>query len=315
MSAPSRAAPVVCLMGPTASGKTALASALVECLPLDIISVDSAMVYRGMDIGTGKPGAAQLARAPHRLIDIREPHEGYSAADFRGDALAEIDAVRARGRVPFLVGGTGLYFRALLEGLARLPAADPRTRARLEAQGQGLGWAALHRRLARVDAHSAARIHPNDPQRIQRALEVYELTGEPMSKLLDGAASGALAGPRVALIIEPGDRGALHGAIERRFHGMLERGLVDEVAHLLENPRLTADAQSMRAVGYRQVGAHLAGQLDYTSMVSRALAATRQLARRQLTWLRTERDATRLDGQAGELVPRAREVLARALGL
>lgn len=305
--------PVVCLMGPTASGKTALAMALVQRLPLDIISVDSAMVYRGMDIGTGKPGPAELARAPHRLIDIRDAHESYSAAEFRRDALAEIAAVRARGRIPLLVGGTGLYFRALRRGLARLPAADAATRARLAEDARRHGWAALHRRLALVDAESAARIHPNDPQRIQRALEVFEITGQPMSRLLGCAGSGRLAGPTITVVIEPDDRTGLHRHIERRFHGMLERGLVEEVTALLDDPRIGPDVPSMRAVGYRQVCAHLAGALDHESMVSHAVAATRQLARRQLTWLRAERDALRLSSQAADLVGRAGEVLARAL--
>lgn len=293
--------PVICLMGPTASGKTRLAIELAQRLPLAIISVDSAMVYRSMDIGTGKPGAEDLARAPHGLIDIRDPDEPYSAAEFVVDARREIAAAHGRGKVPFLVGGTGLYFRALREGLAPLPGADPRIRARLEREAEICGWPSLHARLAGVDPGSAARIHPNDPQRIQRALEVYESTGRPMSALL-ARPGRALPGPAAhAFIIEPADRSRLHEAIARRFHRMLALGLVEEVRSLHRRWRLSPSLPSMRAVGYRQVSEFLRGRGDHDAMVERAITATRQLARRQLTWLRAQADAERFDCHAEDL--------------
>lgn len=301
-------------MGPTASGKTALAVELVERLPgLEIVSVDSAMVYRGMDIGTGKPSREMLQRAPHRLIDIREPCEPYSAAAFRTDAIREIAAIHARGKVPLLVGGTGLYFRALQRGLAPLPDAQPQLRAAIERQARVEGWVALHRRLAAVDPKAAARIHPNDPQRIQRALEVYRSTGRAMSELLEAGEHGPRTHRGHALILEPSDRARLHSQIDARFRQMLDRGLIEEVEMLRADGRLRAELPALRAVGYRQAWAYLHGELERSAMVERAVAATRQLARRQLTWLRAERDATRFDCYAGDLSRAAGRYLAGLL--
>jgi tRNA dimethylallyltransferase len=282
---------VVCLMGPTATGKTDLAVALVERLPFEIVSVDSAMVYRGMDIGTAKPTAAVLARAPHRLIDICDPADPYSAARFRADALREIADVLDRGRVPLLVGGTGLYFRALETGLSDLPAADRAIRARLATEATLFGWAYLHRRLAEVDPPAARRIHPNDPQRIQRALEVWELTGQPISSLQ--AESGeALPYGLVKLVRAPADRDLLRERIGQRFRAMLAAGLEAEVQGLLDRGDLAPDLPSLRAVGYRQVVGHLLGEYDRATMVARAVQATAHYAKRQMTWLRAEAGAT-----------------------
>lgn len=305
--------PIICLMGPTAAGKTDVAVALVERLPLSIISVDSAMVYRGLDIGSGKPGPEVLRRAPHRLVDIREPEHPYSAAEFRRDALVAIDEVHREGRTPLLVGGTGLYFRALRQGLSPLPSAVPALRSRLEAEARAVGWAALHERLERVDPEAAARIHPNDAQRIQRALEVCELTGRPMSAQRGKAARRALPYPVIAVSVEPSDRARLHQAIEARFHAMLEAGLVEEVEALRRRPGLHRDLPSMRSVGYRQVWDHLDGACDRAQMVDRAVAATRQLARRQLTWLRGETGVARFDSLSGDRVTRLETFVSRAL--
>lgn len=274
-------------MGPTASGKTRLAIELVERGPFDIISVDSGMVYRGMDIGTAKPDADTLARAPHRLIDIRDPAEAYSAADFRGDALREMAAITARGRVPLLVGGTMLYFRVLLEGLAELPEADAVVRARLDAEAAALGWPALHARLAEVDPVTAARLKPNDSQRLQRALEVWEVTGKPLSQW--HAEQGPPEPPPyrfLQLAVAPPDRAVLHERIEQRFDQMLAAGFLAEVAALKARPDLHAGLPSMRAVGYAQAWAHLEGAFDAAEMRLRGIYATRQLAKRQYTWLR-----------------------------
>jgi len=281
--------PAVFLMGPTASGKTELAVQLVQALPLEIVSVDSALVYRQMDIGTAKPGPEILARAPHRLIDILDPAEAYSAARFRADALEAMAEITAAGRVPLLVGGTMLYFRALQRGLAVLPAADAATRARLEEQALRVGWSGLHRRLAEVDPESAARIHPNDPQRIQRALEVHALTGLPLSAHHARQRGGAAFPYRVlrlALVDE--DRARLHGRIARRFEAMLADGFLDEVRALRERGDLSLDLPAMRAVGYRQVWEYLEGKLTRREMVEQGVAATRRLAKRQITWLRAE---------------------------
>lgn len=280
-------------MGATATGKTDLAVELVRRLPCEIISVDSAMVYRGMDIGTAKPGADVLAEAPHRLIDIRDPAEVYSAAEFRDDALREIAAIHAAGAVPLLVGGTMLYFRALHHGLAEMPAADSRIRRALEEEAGRLGWDAMHRKLARVDAQSARRIHPNDPQRIQRALEVHALTGVPLSAWHQNASRSSFPYPLRQLILEPDARAALHQRIERRFDRMLERGFVEEVAQLRARPDLGLDKPAIRAVGYRQVWQYLDGTLSYEAMRERGIIATRQLAKRQMTWLRGLDEAAR----------------------
>jgi tRNA dimethylallyltransferase len=273
-------------MGPTAAGKTELAVRLVQRFPFEIISVDSAMVFRGMDIGTAKPDAETRRLAPHRLIDILDPGQAYSAARFREDALREIADIRARGRWPLLVGGTMLYFRALGQGLAVLPAADPALRRRLSREAKTSGWATLHARLARLDPLAAQRIHRNDPQRIQRALEVYELSGRPMSELLAAAREPPVRLLKLALA--PPERHELQARIARRFRAMLAAGLVEEVRALYERGDLSPELPALRAVGYRQVWHYLAGELGREEMVERGIIATRQYAKRQLTWLRSE---------------------------
>ena len=289
---------VPCVMGPTASGKTALAVALARRFPVTVISVDSVMVYRGLDIGSAKPDADTLAIAPHRLIDLLDPAESYSAARFAEDARRAVAETRAAGRLPLLVGGTMLYFRALQQGLSLLPESDPQLRTRLLDEYRRHGGEALHARLAAVDPRAAARIHPNDPQRILRALEVFELSGRPLSALQslpslteDRPGTRAPAESRwlnIALTAgeRPDERGALHARIERRFHEMLEQGLVAEVERLRRRPDLHAGLPALRAVGYRQVWRHLEGLTDHAGMVQEALAATRQYAKRQFTWLR-----------------------------
>jgi len=294
--------PLPCLMGPTAAGKTALAVALAERLPVEVISVDSALVYREMDIGTAKPDLATRRAVPHRLVDILDPVESYSAGRFRGDALREIAAVRATGRIPLLVGGTMLYFRALERGLADLPPADPAVRARLAAELAERGSPALHDRLARLDPAAARRIHPRDPQRIQRALEVCELSGRSLTELCALQRAEPLPFRLVKLIVAPADRRLLHDRIERRFRAMLEQGFIAEVERLRARGDLDLDKPSMRAVGYRQVWLYLDGGLDYAKMIEQGIAATRQFAKRQLTWLRAETDAVWLDG-ADPLLP------------
>jgi tRNA dimethylallyltransferase len=304
----------ICLMGPTATGKTEVAVELARHLPLGLISVDSALVYRGLDIGTAKPAPELLAEVPHRLVDIVEPEDAYSAARFRTDALEAMAAVRAEGRVPLLVGGTGLYFRALEQGLAELPAADPALRRRLAEEARTRGWAALHGRLAQADPASAARIHPNDPQRIQRALEVLELSGRPLSELLAAGRAGRASLRLLKLALAPPDRTMLHERIEARFRAMLRRGLVEEVEGLRRRPRLRREHPSMRAVGYRQVWDFLAGCYDYEDMTRRGVTATRQLAKRQLTWLRREQGLTWHDAGAASGRRAIRERVEAALG-
>jgi tRNA dimethylallyltransferase len=305
--------PAVFLMGPTACGKTALAVELAERLGCGIVSVDSAMVYRGMDVGTAKPAPEVLARAPHRLIDILDPRESYSAARFRQDALREMRSIARQGRVPLLVGGTGLYFRALERGLSPLPGADPELRRRLNAEAATAGWPALHARLAGVDPEAARRIHPNDPQRIQRALEVWALAGRPMSELLAGQRPGPLPFWVLKVVLEPSNRGVLHERIARRFREMLEAGLVEEVARLRARGDLDAELPSMRAVGYRQVWEFLEGQGDREEMLARGVRATRQLAKRQLTWLRAETGVARFDCLQAALTDRVLRYLRAAL--
>ena len=304
--------PLVFLMGPTAVGKTALAVELVERLPVDIISVDSAMVYRGMDIGTGKPQPKLLAKAAHRLVDICEPHQIYSAAQFARDARREIDVIRGRGRIPLLVGGTGLYFRALGRGFSALPPADHGLRSRLAAEAQALGWPALHARLARIDAPASARIHPHDGQRIQRALEVYEVTGRTLTQQLAEQREPGWRGPIVKIILDPVNRGLLHDHIAERFRAMLAVGLVEEVSWLREQ-QLDRELPAMRAVGYRQVYDYLASAIDYRTMVRDAIAATRQLAKRQLTWLRRESGEQRFDAYDRQVVERVIDYVSKAL--
>jgi tRNA dimethylallyltransferase len=273
-------------MGPTASGKSALSLALAERLGGEIISVDSAQIYRGMDIGTAKPDAATRARVPHHLIDVIDPTEAYSAARFAREALATIAAIRAREHVPILAGGTMLYFKALSEGLSALPGADPAVRAGIDARAAREGWPALHAELARVDPTTAARLEPGDSQRIQRALEVWQIAGEPLSSLQGHRDRGEPFGPARWVALVPSDRGRLHEAIARRFDAMLTAGLVDEVLALRQRYRLKAEMPSMRCVGYRQAWAHLEGQIDAATLRERGIAATRQLAKRQFTWLR-----------------------------
>ena len=283
-------------MGPTASGKTDVAVRLCKRFPLDIISVDSALVYRGMDIGSAKPDAATLERAPHRLIDIREPEDSYSAGDFVRDARAEMDAIFAANRVPLLVGGTMLYFRALTRGIAELPSADAEIRAIIDQDAAEVGWAAMHERLQAVDPVAAARIEPNDRQRIQRALEVYLATGRPLSDWQTGSAGAATADVRfLKIALQPESRQVLHQRIEKRLKVMLNNGLLDEVKVLRKRQGLTAEHPSMRSVGYRQLWSYLDGNGTLEAACDKALAATRQLAKRQITWLRAERGLQSFD--------------------
>ena len=278
--------PVVLLMGPTASGKSALAMALAQRFGGEIVTVDSAQVYRGMDIGTAKPSRAERAQVPHHLVDIRDPTQAYSAAQFASDAQRAIAAIRAGGRVPVVAGGTMLYFKALTEGLSSLPRADLGVRAEIDAQAARDGWPALHAALTRVDPATAARVHPTDAQRIQRALEVHRLSGQPLSKLQGQRAASSL-GPVVRLALIPGDRARLHAAIARRFDAMLAAGLVDELRDLRARYALTPELPAMRCVGYRQAWDFLDGRIDATQLRAAGIAATRQLAKRQLTWLRS----------------------------
>ncbi len=291
----------VCLMGPTASGKTALAVELVQSGPFEIVSVDSALVYRGMDIGTAKPTADVLRVAPHRLIDICEPTSAYSAASFRSDAISAMEDIVAKGKTPLLVGGTMLYFRALERGLTELPAADSVVRARLDHLLQTQGSHYLHTQLAQVDPASAARIHPNDPQRIQRALEVYELTGKALSDLWrDANLSSPLPFRLLKFAVTPNDRQVLRARIELRFEQMLAGGFIDEVRTLRRQYNLTLDDTAMRAVGYRQVWQYLEGACDKEAMATLAVTATCQLAKRQLTWLRADASLNWLTGNGAE---------------
>ena len=273
------------LMGPTASGKSALAMELVQRLPCDIISVDSALVYRGMDIGTAKPTATELALAPHRLIDLLDPAQAYSAADFCRDALREMAAITAAGRIPLLVGGTMLYYKALLDGLSPLPEADPQIRAQIEAEAQALGWAVLHQQLLQIDPVAGARIHPNDPQRLSRALEVYRITGKSMTELTQQSGC-ELPYRTLQYAIAPTDRALLRQRIAERFDAMLAQGFEAEVRTLFERGDLSPDLPSIRCVGYRQMWDYLARVIDYEEMRYRGTVATNQLAKRQLTWLR-----------------------------
>ena len=283
--------PAIFLMGPTASGKTVLAMELVQKFPCDIISVDSALVYRGMNIGTAKPTARELAAAPHRLIDICDPDESYSAARFREDALHEMEQISRQGRIPLLVGGTMLYFRALEQGLSQLPQADAAVRERLLAQAGELGWQAMHDRLAVIDPAAAVRIHPNDPQRIQRALEVYEISGKSMTELQQLHSKPTLPYSLIKLVQAPWTREILRERIAQRFNLMLQQGFENEVRELVKRYALTPDLPSMRSVGYRQMLMYLQADYSYEEMREKGITATRQLAKRQLTWLRKEQDA------------------------
>ncbi|WP_148714631.1 tRNA (adenosine(37)-N6)-dimethylallyltransferase MiaA [Chitinolyticbacter meiyuanensis] len=309
--------PALFLMGPTASGKTACAMALVEAgLPVELISVDSALVFRGMDIGTAKPTVAELERAPHQLIDIISPEAAYSAAQFRDDALRLMADITARGRLPVLVGGTMLYFNTLQHGIHDLPQADPALRAQLHADAERLGWPALHARLATLDPATAARLSPNDQQRIERALEICLTAGRPMSELLAQPASQPLPYALTKLALLPNDRAVLHQRIAQRFDTMLAQGLVEEVAGLRSRYALSLDLPSMRCVGYRQAWEYLDGEIDLATLRDKGIAATRQLAKRQLTWLRGMDDVEALDCLQPDLVTavlaRTRQLLVAA---
>lgn len=315
--------PAIFLMGPTASGKTDLAIELCRRLPCDIISVDSAMIYRSMDIGTAKPSPEELAAAPHRLIDICDPAETYSAADFRRDALAEMADIASRGRIPLLVGGTMMYFKALLQGMSALPSADPALRRDLERQAEVHGWVSLYDELEQKDPVAAKLIHPNNRQRLLRAIEVIRLTGEPISRLWERTGDGGspervkdytyftrwqadesptLPYTVIQLAVAPPERRVLHERIDRRFRAMLDSGFLDEVRALMARGDLHSDLPSMRCVGYRQAWAHLAGEYDRQELIGKGVAATRQLAKRQLTWLRKWSDLDWLDSDDPERV-------------
>ena len=290
----------IALMGPTASGKSAYALELAQRLDGEIVSVDSALVYRGLDIGAAKPTREEQAQAPHHLIDVREPWQPYSAAEFAADARRAIDGIVARGKLPILAGGTGLYFRALLEGLADMPEADEAMRAEISAEADERGWAALHAQLATVDPEAAARIHATDAQRIQRALEVYRLSGKPISAWQREARGERFPLKALKLALSPPERATLHERIERRFDTMLDAGFLDEVRALRALPELQAhprplDLPALRAVGYRQAWEYLDGDCEMPQFRERAIAATRQLAKRQFTWLRGELDARWFD--------------------
>jgi tRNA dimethylallyltransferase len=305
--------PAILVMGPTASGKTALALALARELPCEIVSVDSALVYRGMDVGTAKPDRAAREAVPHHLIDIREPHEAYSAARFRADALDAMSGITARGRIPLLAGGTMLYFRALLEGLNELPEAHPGVRAEILRLAQRRGWPALHEELAGVDPEIASRLHPHDAQRIQRALEIYRITGRTMGELLRSERAADFPYAPIRIGLAPAERAVLHQRIEARFDAMLEAGLVEEVAELRARCGLNVRLPALRCVGYRQIAEYLEGGVSFETMRSRGIAATRQLAKRQLTWLRAMRGVALYDCLDPRVAERVLEHVRREL--
>jgi tRNA dimethylallyltransferase len=305
--------PAILLLGPTASGKTAVAVKLVQTLPCEIISVDSAQIYRGMNIGTAKPDAALLEQAPHHLIDLIDPHESYSAARFRDDALALMREITERDRIPLLVGGTMLYFKALLEGMNDLPEADPMIRLVIDTMAEEEGWPAVHARLKKVDPETAARLEPTDAQRVQRALEVYYLTEKPMSEILKKPKYVYFPYTAIKMSLVPGDRAQLHARIEERFDAMLEAGLVQELEKLREEFPLETTMPSMRCVGYRQAWDFLNGRIGQAELRSQGIAATRQLAKRQLTWLRSMQDLTEFDALAENLDEMVLEYVRREL--
>ncbi|WP_367351489.1 tRNA (adenosine(37)-N6)-dimethylallyltransferase MiaA [Achromobacter animicus] len=307
--------PVICLAGPTAAGKSASTLALAERWPLEIVNVDSATIYRGMDIGTAKPSAEEQARVPQHLLDILDPAQSYSAAEFRADALRLIGEIRARGRIPLLAGGTMMYYKALRDGLDDLPQADPALRAELEARAARLGWPALHAELAVLDPITAARLAPNDSQRIQRALEICQLSGQPMSALLQRAERKPDDGANryLTISLEPSDRAALHARIEQRFDAMLRQGLLDEVRGLHARADLHPGLPSVRCVGYRQMWAHLDGAIDLDTAREQGIAATRQLAKRQITWLRAQPERLIVDCLAADAVAQTIDAVAVAL--
>jgi tRNA dimethylallyltransferase len=300
-------------MGPTASGKTAVALELSRVLPCEIVSVDSALVYKGMDIGTAKPDAATLRAVRHHLIDIIEPHESYSAARFRDDALAAMREITERGKIPLLAGGTMLYFQALVEGLNELPEADPMIRLVIDTMAQEQGWAAVHEKLRELDPATAARLEPTDAQRVQRALEIFYITGKTMAELLQKPRYVYFPYSPIQIALVPEDRTGLHRRIEARFDEILQRGLVKEVARLREDYGLEPTMPSMRCVGYRQAWQHLNGELDLTALRDQGIAATRQLAKRQLTWLRSMEGVTVFDCLADDVPARVLEYVRREL--
>jgi len=302
--------PVIFLMGPTATGKTEIAVSLSRQNPVDVISVDSAMVYRGMDIGTAKPSKVLLKEVPHRLIDICEPDETYSAAKFRLDALLAINEIHSQNRIPLLVGGTGLYFRALETGISDLPDADAEIRQQLESEAEQIGWQAMHRRLAEIDPASAERIHTNDPQRIQRALEIYQISGRSITDHYEEKTTNPFSFEVIKIILNPDDRSILHERIKHRFLKMLDEGLVEEVRTFHKNKRFVRSLPSMRMVGYRQVWNYLDGETDYEEMIEKGIIATRQLAKRQMTWLRKEENGIWLDCDASGLFGKIQGILS-----
>ena len=313
MSERNRLPPAICLMGPTASGKTAVSLGLTLRFPLEIVSVDSAQVFRDMDIGTAKPDRATLEKFPHHLIDLISPEESYSAARFRSDALRVMAEITARGRIPLLAGGTMLYFKALRDGLSDLPQADAELRRAIDEEAQHRGWPALHADLAALDPAAAARLKPTDAQRIQRALEVVRLTGAPLAESMARRTEAAVPYRLIQLALQPSDRAVLHARIAQRFDAMLEAGLIDEVSALRRKYRLHAGLPSMRCVGYRQVWDYLEGRSDRAALREKGIAATRQLAKRQLTWLRAWEDVAPLDCLAGDPVGQAAGILEAAL--
>lgn len=306
--------PAILLMGPTASGKTGVALELARQLPVEIVSVDSALVYRDMNIGTAKPGVDTRAQVRHHLIDIIDPTQNYSAAQFRDDALEVMHGIVERGRVPLLTGGTMLYFKALREGLSDLPAANNDTRMVIDAMATDIGWPAMHRELERIDPATAQRLDPNDSQRIQRAMEIFYLTGEPMSQLIAAANPAGLPFRPIPLALIPGERGVLHQRIADRFELMLETGLINEVRELRERYKLNPGLPSMRCVGYRQVWQYLDGEYGLDMLREKAVAATRQLAKRQLTWLRSTKDVREFDCLAEDLQEQIEAWLPKQLG-
>jgi tRNA dimethylallyltransferase len=305
--------PAILLMGPTASGKTAVAVQLAATLPCEIISVDSAMIYKDMDIGTAKPDAETLKRAPHHLINIIEPHESYSAARFRDDALTLMREITERGNIPLLVGGTMLYFKALVEGLNDLPEADSAIRLIIETMADEDGWPAVHEKLRKVDPETAARLEPNDSQRVQRALEIYYITGKSMTDLLKKPKYVYFPYTPIRIALLPADRAVLHERIAQRFDAMLKAGLVDELRKLQDEYALDPDTPSMRCVGYRQAWDHITGRISLDELREQGIAATRQLAKRQLTWLRSAEEFTEFDCLAENVGDRVLEYIRQEL--
>ncbi|HEV7802830.1 MAG TPA: tRNA (adenosine(37)-N6)-dimethylallyltransferase MiaA [Burkholderiales bacterium] len=313
MATVSKNPPAILLMGPTASGKTAVAIELARALPCEIVSVDSALVYKDMNIGTAKPDGETLRAFPHHLVDLIEPHESYSAARFRDDALAAMREITERGRIPLLVGGTMLYFKALTEGLNELPEADPMIRLVIDTMVEEQGSAAVYQKLKELDPDTAARLEPNDTQRVQRALEIYYITGKTMGALLQKPRYVYFPYTPIRIALVPGDRAVLHERIEQRFEQMVKAGLVEEARRVRDDYGLDASVPSMRCVGYRQALQHLNGELTGEELVSHGVAATRQLAKRQLTWLRAMQGVALFDCLADDLAPRVLDYVRREL--